>query len=254
MNEYQLPKCLQVIGLACIPVNDIPDEHPALARRPVAAAVLTMVDQDDGHRWINTICVSDARKSEIPLPHLLDKTLLPGVVQIASMADRMTLAMDAMSRRFFVEPALAELCFGETAIDPAAMGDHGFDERTACRRFSIPMPEIGDADIELAWSRSAPAAAEDHALRVATARLMLWAHVEAFRIARPEPFFEIMLALRDWIDASEYLKAALADIGNSRPIRRADSFAHYYRDYRQRLAAGDETARWVSFEDGLFHA
>ena len=79
MNEYQLPKCLQVIGLACIPVNDIPDEHPALARRPVAAAVLTMVDQDDGHRWINTICVSDARKSEIPLPHLLDKTLLPGV-------------------------------------------------------------------------------------------------------------------------------------------------------------------------------
>ena len=160
MNEYQLPKCLQVIGLACIPVNDIPDEHPALARRPVAAAVLTMVDQDDGHRWINTICVSDARKSEIPLPHLLDKTLLPGVVQIASMADRMTLAMDAMSRRFFVEPALAELCFGETAIDPAAMGDHGFDERTACRRFSIPMPEIGDADIELAWSRSAPAAAK----------------------------------------------------------------------------------------------
>ena len=115
MNEYQLPKCLQVIGLACIPVNDIPDQHPALARRPVAAAVLTMVDQDDGHRWINTICVSDARKSEIPLPHLLDKTLLPGVVQIASMADRMTLAMDAMSRRFFVEPALAELCFGETA-------------------------------------------------------------------------------------------------------------------------------------------
>ena len=86
MNEYQLPKCLQVIGLACIPVNDIPDEHPALARRPVAAAVLTMVDQDDGHRWINTICVSDARKSEIPLPHLLDKTLLPGVVQISDSA------------------------------------------------------------------------------------------------------------------------------------------------------------------------
>ncbi len=68
MNEYQLPKCLQVIGLACIPVNDIPDQHPALARRPVAAAVLTMVDQDDGHRWINTICVSDARKSDRPPP------------------------------------------------------------------------------------------------------------------------------------------------------------------------------------------
>src|SRR3546814_17911664 len=83
---------------------------------------------------------------------------------------------------------------------------------------------------------------------------MLWAHVEAFRIARPEPFFEIMLALRDWIDAREYLKAALADIGNSRPIRRADSFAHHYRDYRQRLAAGDETARWVSFQEGPFHA
>ena len=116
------------------------------------------------------------------------------------------------------------------------------------------MPEIGDADIELAWSRSAPAAAEDHALRVATARLMLWAHVEAFRSARPEPFFETMLALRNWIDASEYLKAALADLGNSRPIRRADSFAHHYLDYRQRVAAGDETARWVSFEDGLFHA
>lgn len=105
-----------MIGLACIPVNDIPDEHPALARRPVAAAVLTLVEQDEGHRWINTICVSDARKSEIPLPHLLDKTLLPGVIQIASAADRMTLAMDAISRRFFVEPALAELCFGETAM------------------------------------------------------------------------------------------------------------------------------------------
>src|SRR3546814_1248049 len=95
-----------------------------------------MVDQDDGQRWINTICVADARKSEIPLPHLLDKTLLPGAVQIVSTADRMTLAMDAMSRRFFVEPALAELCFGDTAIGPAAMGEHGFDERTACRRFS----------------------------------------------------------------------------------------------------------------------
>lgn len=50
MNEYQLPKCLQVIGLACIPLNDLPDEHPALARRPVAAAVLTLVEQDDGHQ------------------------------------------------------------------------------------------------------------------------------------------------------------------------------------------------------------
>lgn len=179
--------CLQVIGLACIPVNDIPDEHPVLARRPVAAAVLTMAGQDGGYCGVSAICVSDARKSEIPLPHLLDKTLLPGVAQIASAADRATLAMDAMSRRFFVEPALAKLCSGEEAIDPAAMGEQGFDERTACRRFSIPMPEIDDADIELAWSRSAPAAAEDHALRVATARLMLWAHVEAFRSARPEP-------------------------------------------------------------------
>lgn len=254
MNEYQLPKYLQVIGLACIPVNDMSDDQPALARRPVAAAVLTLVEQGGGQCGVSAICVSDARKSEIPLPHLLDKTLLPGVAQIASATDRATLAMDAMSRRFFVEPALAKLCSGEEAIDPAAMGEQGFDERTACRRFSIPMPEIGDADIELAWSRAAPAAAEDHALRVATARLMLWAHVEAFWSARPEPFFETMLALRDWIDASEYLKAALADIGNSRPIRRADSFAHHYRDYRQRLAAGDETARWVSFEDGLFHA
>src|SRR3546814_2007529 len=103
--------------------------------------------------WSSDVCSSDL---------LLDKTLLPGAVQIVSTADRMTLAMDAMSRRFFVEPALAELCFGDTAIGPAAMGEHGFDERTACRRFSIPMPDIGAADIELAWSRPAPAAAEDH--------------------------------------------------------------------------------------------
>src|SRR3546814_17812150 len=99
------------------------------------------------------------------------------------------------------------------------MGEHGFDERTACRRFSIPMPEIGDADIELAWSRSAPAAAEDHALRVATARLMLWAHVEAFLLARPEPFFEIMLALPDRHDAHEYLQAAPPPSGTSRPAQ-----------------------------------
>ena len=112
VNEYQLPKYLQVIGLACIPVNDMSDDQPALARRPVAAAVLTLVEQGGGQCGVSAICVSDARKSEIPLPHLLDKTLLPGVAQIASATDRATLAMDAMSRRFFVEPALAKLCSG----------------------------------------------------------------------------------------------------------------------------------------------
>ena len=68
MNEYQLPKCLQVIGLACIPLNDLPDEHPALARRPVAAAVLTLVEQGGGQPWHLAGSPRNKRYRAIPNP------------------------------------------------------------------------------------------------------------------------------------------------------------------------------------------
>lgn len=250
MNSPHVPPVIQAVGLACVPVADMPPGS-VLARKPVAAAVVTLHERDDGHREVTIKCVSDARDLEWPLPVLLDGALIAGAPIILSESDCDTLAIEAASRRFFVEPNLAALAKGQGMIDPVAMFGTSLDEIALCQRLGIQATFVPDCDVVRSWSRSAPVAAEGVALSIAVRRLMLWAHSASFVKAVPDAFFETMLPLRERLMHLEQDRPELKAILSSRPFGRAASFASYYREYRTRRDAGDEDARWATFEDGL---
>ncbi|THG37249.1 hypothetical protein [Sphingomonas olei] len=253
-NVYRLPnRVIQAVGLACVPLHEIGSDAP-LARRPVAAAVATVTQRDDGHVDVVATRLSDARDLEFPLPHLLDRALMPGSMIIVSAADRATLAADAMARRFFVEPRLARVVDGTDTVEPvASILANPADEAQLCRRLGIPIDSSSDKEVERIWSRHAPEPVEAIALGRAVSRLMLWAHIASFRTASPEPFFETMLPLREWMDGQGEAAPTIYGWATSRPMMRAASFAGTYRDYRRRVAAGDTDAAWVSFEENLLH-
>ena len=252
MQSSYMPHAIQAVGLACVPVPDMP-AGSLLARRPVAAAVVTLRARDSAEQQVDISCLSDARDTEFPLPMLLDQALSNDAPTIITTHDRMILQLEAVSRRFFVEPRLAALAAGEGALDPVSTFGAGDEERMLCRRLSIPECQISDRDVELGWRRDMPAPTEGLALSIAAARLMLWAHGAAFRTATPDPLFETLLPLRQALFAMEERYPMVKALTSCRPMNRVVSFAGYYRDYRVARDAGDRSAEWVTFEDNLLH-
>ncbi len=252
MKSPYMPPVIQAVGLACVPIDDMPPGS-TLARKPIAAAVLTLSERDDGHRDVTVTIIGDVQPLEFPLPALIDDALIAGAPTIIAAGDRDVLTIEAVARRFFVEPKLAALAKGQGGIDPVAMIGAGHDEAALCRRLCIPVSAPSDLDVARWWDRTAPAAVEAVALVSAVSRLMLWAHCAAFLRAIPDPFFETLLPLRERLIDIEAERPEVKSLLGSRPFGRAASFASYYHEYRARRDAGDEDARWASFEDGLYY-
>lgn len=250
MKSPYMPPAIQAVGLACVPVADMPP-GTTLARKPVAAAVITLSERDDGHRDVTVTCMSDAREMEFPLPVLIDEALIAGAPVILTKTDCDVLTVEAASRRFFVEPKLGSLAKGKNLIDPVAMFGAGIEEAALCRRLGINAPAVADRDVAKWWTREAPGAAESAALVAAAARLILWAHGAAFMQGLPDAFFETLLPLRERLFDLEKERPGVKELVASRPFGRAISFASYYREYRTKRDAGDDDARWVTFEEGL---
>lgn len=250
MKSPHVPPVIQAVGLACVPVDDMPP-GTALARKPVAAAVIALSEREDGHRDVIVKTMSDARAMEFPLPVLIDDALAAGAPTILTETDCDVLTVEAAARRFFTEPKLAALAKGKSLIDPAAMFGAGHDEGALCRRLGIHAPTASDADVARWWNPNAPAAAEGVALTAAAARLMLWAHGASFLRALPDAFFEVLMPLRERLMDLEKDRPGVKEVLAARPFGRAASFAGYYREYRALRDAGDESARWVTFEEGL---
>ena len=250
MKSPYVPPVIQAVGLACVPINDMPP-GTALARKPVAAAVVTLHARGDGHRDVNVACMSDARDMEFPLPVLVNDALVAGAPVIMTESDCDVLTIDAASRRFFVEPTLGALAKGQGLIDPVAMFGAGHDEAALCRRLGIPASIAPDSDVAKWWNRNAPAAVEGVALTIAMSRLILWAHGASFLLGIPDAFFETLLPLRQRLMDLDAERPELKPILASRPFGRTASFASYYHEYRAKRDAGDEEARWVTFEEGL---
>lgn len=249
MKSPFVPPIIQAIGLACVLVDDVPP-GTVLARKPVAAAIATITERDDGDRDVLVKCVSDARGLEWPLPVLIDEALVSGALTIITDSDCDVLTVEAASRRFFAEPRLGPLAKGQGATDPVAMFGKGRDEAALCRRIGIPANLVPDTDVARWWNRNAPVAVEDVALTAAVSRLVLWAHHASFLAAQPDPFFETILPLREKLMELEPDHPGLKPFLSSRPFHRAASFASFYRDYRAKRDSGDAEARWVTFEDG----
>ncbi len=250
MKSPDVPPVIQAVGLACVPVDDMPPGS-VLARKPVAAAVVTLSERDDGHRDVIVTCLSDARAFEFPLPVLVNDALVAGGPVIITEADRDLLTIETASRRFFVEPRLGALAKRHEVIDPVAMFGAGHAEAALGRRLGIPASAVPDRDVAKWWNRDAPAAAEGVALTIAVSRLMLWAHGVSVQRGLPDAFFETLLPLRERLIDLDAERPELKPILASRPFGRVASFAGEYREYRARRDAGDGDERWLTFEDGL---
>lgn len=250
MKTQHVPPVIQAVGLACVPVADMPP-GTALARKLVAAAIIAIVEREDGLRDVVVTCVSDARQFEWPLTVLIENALVAGASAIITESDRTVLAVEAACRRFFAEPKLSMLAAGKGALDPTALLGATGDEAALCRRLGIPISLASDSDVAQWWSRDAPTAVEDVALTVAVSRMVLWAHGASFRDAIPDAFFETLLPLRERLFDLEANRPGLKSMLASRPFHRAASFASDYREYRAKRDAGCADARWVTFEDGL---
>lgn len=246
MTTKLMPPVIQAVGLACVPVTDMPPAT-TLARKPVVAAIVTLTERDDGHRDVVIKTVTDARDMEHPLPVLINDALVAGAPTIITQADHDVMMAEAASRRFFVEPALGSLA--KNLIDPVAMFGAGHEEAALCRRLGIPANLVPDSDVARWWNRDAPLAVEGVALTIAVSRMVLWAHAASFLHGLPDAFFETVVPLRlrllDLEAEHPSVKALLA----SRPFHRAASFAGYYRDYCAKRDTGDD-GRWLTFEDG----
>lgn len=246
MTTKLMPPVIQAVGLACVPVADMPPAT-TLARKPVAAAIVTLTERDDGHRDVVIKTVTDARDMEHPLPVLINDALVAGAPTIITQADRDVIMAETASRRFFVEPALGSLA--KNLIDPVAMFGAEHEEAALCRRLGIPANVVPDSDVARWWNREAPMAVEGVALTIAVSRMMLWAHAASFMEGRPDPFFENLLPLRLRLFELEEQYPGIKALLASRPFHRAASFVSYYRDYRAKRDAGDDS-RWLTFEDG----
>ncbi len=251
MNRYRLPLVIQSVGIACVPLHDMPPNDAALNRKPIAVGIVTLRAGERGKGIVTATSVSDARDMEFPLPWLVDQALESGAVVLISDEDRQILATEMLARRFWAEPKLSSVCGGANAVDPARAGIPTGDEAALCRRLSIPIPSVSDAEIQRRWSRHTPEPAETIALQRAVARLILWAHIEAARIAAPAPFFEMLLPLRAWMNAQTE-GSVIAGIATSRAMLRAGSFVQEWLEHERKLDAG-QAHDWGEFEDGLFH-
>ena len=252
--RYPMPN-VQALGVVSIPTCDQPDA-PGLPK-PVAAAVLTMTQRDDGHVMIFHDVMSAEEETQFPLCWLIEQALITGATTLVDKGEAQILLLDASQQRFFVEPKLAALFGGERAIDAAALAGNGVSESVLCRRLNIPRLGISLAEAGRLWANSPRSMREvclgQYALADAVSRLMLWANLISTRTAEPGWFYETMLALRCWLDERERNAPALFSWGTSKPIMRAVSFAEDYRRDQDRRSAGLDSD-WPVFEPNLFHS
>lgn len=246
---------IQAIGLVAVPTNDAADAG-WVERKPVAAAVLTLSQRDDGHIHVLHEVMTAVDEQQFPLPWLVDRELFTGATTLVGAGDLTLLAVDAAQQRFFVESKLLRLTHRDHTVTVTSLAGEGVGEAGLCRRLGIPHAGISERDAARIWSWYAPedrtAMLGRHALARAVSRLMLWANLMATQAQEPGWFFETMLALRPWLDEREQDAPELYGWGTCKPIMRAVSFVEdYRRDLGRRLAGQDRD--WPQFMPGLFH-
>lgn len=258
---FMLPTpVVQSTGFAFVPLGD-PGAMSWIERKPVAAAILTLSQRDDGHMHVFAETMTAVDENQFPLTWLIEQELVAGAPTLISPTERALLVADAAQQRHFVEPKLAPLITdGEHAFDVTALaqadGSDCLDELSLLRRLGIPHKVACEAEAARVWTwypqlDRAPVLREQ-ALAAAVSRLMLWSNLMATRETEPGWFYEPMLALRSWLDEQEHDLPELYAWGTSKPIMRAASFVEEYRRDLSRRMAG-EPGDWPRFENGLFH-
>jgi hypothetical protein len=246
----------------------VPTGDPASAtwieRKPVAAAILTLSQRDDGHVTIFHEVMTAVDELEFPLPWLIEQELVAHAPTLVGDGDAALLLADAAQQRFFCEPKVAALASGAHVIDVTALagdrvGDriaHSGGEIALCRRLGIPTCEINPAEAGRIWTWYSPetrtAQLGMRALAAATSRMMLWANLMATCHQEPGWFYETALALRCWLDERERDAPELYAWGTAKPFMRAISFVEEYRRDLTRRMAGQESD-WPRFAPGTFH-
>ncbi len=257
MSQYfKFPTPLvQSVGLVTVPTNE-GEGASWIERKPVAAAVLTLSQRDDGHVEIVHDVMTAIDEQEFSLPWLIEQRLVLQAPTLIPAGEATILGVDAAQQRFFVEPRLAGLIFGDHALHVPAFIGEGVSEAGLCRRLGIPRLEISDAEAARVWTwyprESRIAVLGQHALAPAVSRLMLWANLMSFQTQEPGWMYETMLALRCWLDEREGDAPDIYAWGTSKPVMRAVSHVEAYRRDLGRRLAGLESD-WPRFEAGLFH-
>lgn len=240
MQKPNLPHILQSIGFACVPIHGMPDDDLRLARRAVAAAVLTLQVRSDGHREVLASVVATAPSGDKTVTHALVQSLVLRAHTLVSDQERAMLAVEAMSTGHVGDARLASLCGGAAAQDPADLVGTGVAEPAAlCRRLRIPTALVIDADVEQAWIKSSKVAACDVALGNAIGRLMLWAHQAAFTSAQPDALFETLLPLREHLLDQQHVWPSYKRALGARVFAYVLNHQADYIAYRDARAAGD---------------
>ena len=85
---------VQAIGLTVVPIGD-PTQIGWIERKPVAAAVVTLSQRDDGsmHVFVDTMTAVD--ENQFPLSWLIEQELVAGAPTLVSPSERSLLLADA---------------------------------------------------------------------------------------------------------------------------------------------------------------
>lgn len=252
--KFPMP-IVQAIGLVCVPSNER-DDAGWVERKPVAAAVVTLSQRDDGHVTIFHEVMNAIDEMQFPLPWLVEQELVAGAPTLVGSGDAVLLSIDSAQQRFFVEPKVQDLKTGSHVIDVTGLAGEGIGEAGLCRRLGIPLLEMGPTEANRVWTwfphDARAAALGQQALGKAVSRLMLWANLMAACESEPGWFYETMLALRCWFDERETDAPALYGWATCKPVMRAVSFVEdYRRDLGRRLVGLERD--WPEFSPGLFH-
>ncbi len=252
--KFSLP-LIQSVGLASVATNEGAGAS-WIERKPVAAAVLTLRQRDDGHVEIVHDVMTAVDEQEFSLPWLLEQRLVLNAPTLVHDVEATILAVEAAQQRFFVEPKLTNLIVGDHTLNTTAFIGEGVNEAALCRRLGIPRLEIDDAEAARIWTwfprDERIRVLGQHALGRAVSRLMLWANLMSVQTQEPGWFYETMLALRCWLDEREDDAPDIYAWGTSKPVMRAVSHVEAYRRDLGRRLAGLESD-WPRFEPGLFH-
>lgn len=246
---------VQAIGLVSMPTSDC-DDASWIERKPVAAAVLTLSQRDDGHVLIFHEVMTAADEQQFPLTWLVEQELVAGAPTLVGVGDATVLTVDAAQQRHFVERKLVDLLGSGASVHVAGLAGEGIGEPALCRRLNVPRLEITPEEVARVWTwyprETRIATLSQHALANAVSRLMVWANLQATLTREPGWFYETMLALRCWMEEREHDAPEIYRWGTCKPIMRAVSFVEEYRRDLSRRLAGEESD-WPTFAPGLFH-
>lgn len=252
--RYPVP-VVQSLGLVSVPTGDKADVT-VIERKPVAAAILTLSQRDDGHVTIVHEVVTAIDENQLPLTWLVEQELVINAPTLIGQGDAALLFADAAQQRFFREPKVAGLARSTHVVDVAALAGNGVDEAGVCRRLGIPRLDIDPVEAGRIWTwyprDTRIAQLGIRALAQAVSRLVLWGNLMAVREQEPGWFYETALALRWWLDERADDAPELYPWGTTVPFMRAVSFVEDYRRDLARRQAGQESD-WPRFEPGLFH-